>query len=947
MCDGYKIEFYKLLFITNKLRMKKILIAKKITLLLLLMNFSFIKAQGIETLQLNAAEGLRITFIKWDKGFVDFSDLYPLLSLEINDELISTLEASSAEANGQFYFNFSNGIKATVTPQPDVADDYKLTVVFKNTNKTDTIDIANVVPFGQSDDHLYITASGPWSLTRAKIFRPGKTPVDIMLPDNVWELGYSSIELESGYSVCSFARRVDYKDAQRGRWKTRLYPGGSVTYDIYTDVFKGEWQNGLRLMFRDRYLHDLEEFDNSLFEREDLKWIRDKYTILLVMAWDKRFYDRNNLQYTYQSLLNEGKEYFGGYDVFSIWPTWPTLGLDPRNQWDMHADLPGGLKALKNISNDCKAQGTKYFAVYNPWDLSTRSEDPHEGLYKLIKSTNADGVVIDTRGKSSYELQEAADRAKSGVVMYSEGMAVIKDMPGIVSGRAHNAIYMQPMLNLNRLIKPEFSIFRVIDVGEDTFQREVSVSFFNGYGNELNMYNSPRPSYIHEDFLYMGKLTKLLKDNSTVFRNKNWEPLIETRVDNIWVNKWFDNSKTIYTIFSLIPEGFNNPLFEIEPDDETHYVDLYNHTEIVPDTLDGKLYVGAEIESFPEYDLETRKESRVGCIAEFPSLLTYQLQNDNLYFSADKGNKIIVWAGDPSYQNDMKKEFSIQSHDIKLYDLFSDYTGKIVIQLFENKNLLDEGVINVTPGLPRLKSEKEQTELAMSTPQGMIEIPAGEYSFKITHGSEFIQYPDYKTPIEVQVSRFYIDKYPVTNQQYKEFLEATNYVPKDTANFLQHWADGNIRAGEENYPVVNVSIEDAKAYAKWAGKRLPTQIEWQYAAQAGDTSNTYPWGSEFDSTKCNNGIGKPTPVDQFPEGANKYGVMDLVGNVWQLTNDIYNTDGYDYIIIKGGSYFKPTASWWYVQGGPQPLTHIQRLLMVSPGFERNATVGFRCVKDAK
>jgi hypothetical protein len=74
MCDGYKIEFYKLLFIINKLRMKKILISKKITLLLLLMNFSFIKAQGIETLQLNAAEGLRITFIKWDKGFVDFSD---------------------------------------------------------------------------------------------------------------------------------------------------------------------------------------------------------------------------------------------------------------------------------------------------------------------------------------------------------------------------------------------------------------------------------------------------------------------------------------------------------------------------------------------------------------------------------------------------------------------------------------------------------------------------------------------------------------------------------------------------------------------------------------------------------------------------------------------------------------------------------------------------------
>jgi formylglycine-generating enzyme required for sulfatase activity len=101
----------------------------------------------------------------------------------------------------------------------------------------------------------------------------------------------------------------------------------------------------------------------------------------------------------------------------------------------------------------------------------------------------------------------------------------------------------------------------------------------------------------------------------------------------------------------------------------------------------------------------------------------------------------------------------------------------------------------------------------------------------------------------------------------------------------------------------------------------------------------------MDSLKCNTGNGKIDPIGKYANGANSLGIEDLVGNVWQLTADVYQNASYKYIILKGGSHFKPTASWWYVQGGVQPLTHRQQLLRVSPGFERNATVGFRCVSD--
>ena len=120
-----------------------------------------------------------------------------------------------------------------------------------------------------------------------------------------------------------------------------------------------------------------------------------------------------------------------------------------------------------------------------------------------------------------------------------------------------------------------------------------------------------------------------------------------------------------------------------------------------------------------------------------------------------------------------------------------------------------------------------------------------------------VQYPWEDSPRRhhsraIDIAAFYIDQYPVTNQQFAAFLAATKYHPADDHNFLRDWKAGRYPAGWDNKPVTWVSLEDARAYAAWAGKRLPHEWEWQYAAQGTD-GRLYPWGN----APCDTCVPKP------------------------------------------------------------------------------------------
>ena len=197
-----------------------------------------------------------------------------------------------------------------------------------------------------------------------------------------------------------------------------------------------------------------------------------------------------------------------------------------------------------------------------------------------------------------------------------------------------------------------------------------------------------------------------------------------------------------------------------------------------------------------------------------------------------------------------------------------------------------------------LKDKKHSlyTESTSSTLDDMVLIPTGEFQMG---SNDEKAYDDEKPAHTVYIEAFYIDKYPVTNNQYKTFIDANpqwykHHIPKGYHNggYLRHWKGNNYPSGKADHPVVNVSWYAAMAYAEWVGKRLPTEAEWEKAARGGIEGKKYPWGDTIDPTKANYDwhIGEITPVGNYPP--NRYGLHDVCGNVWEWCFDVYDADFY-------------------------------------------------------
>jgi serine/threonine-protein kinase len=208
--------------------------------------------------------------------------------------------------------------------------------------------------------------------------------------------------------------------------------------------------------------------------------------------------------------------------------------------------------------------------------------------------------------------------------------------------------------------------------------------------------------------------------------------------------------------------------------------------------------------------------------------------------------------------------------------------------------------------------------------------------------------PPQETPSHpISVPAFQMDRTEVSNTEYADFVSQTNHAPPS------HWGGNKAPFGQELWPVVNVSFDDAKAFAEWRSKRdkvsyrLPTEEEWEYAARNGEQGDLYPWGPNWKDNAAVLREATPAAVGSRPEGRNKWGVADLIGNVWEWTASkasVYPGNSatvpaeiQDWIAIRGGCYVSDPGR------SDKPVTACMREFV--PPSTKNTLLGFRLVRS--
>jgi serine/threonine protein kinase len=219
-------------------------------------------------------------------------------------------------------------------------------------------------------------------------------------------------------------------------------------------------------------------------------------------------------------------------------------------------------------------------------------------------------------------------------------------------------------------------------------------------------------------------------------------------------------------------------------------------------------------------------------------------------------------------------------------------------------------------------------------PEGMVFIPGG--SFTMGRGKASQENPA-GPPHQVTVTPFFIDKYEVTREAYQKFIKATGHRAPSI------WKNGTFPKGTGRWPVTGISWEDAQKYAKWAGKRLPTEAEWEFAARGSDKF-IYPWGNKFGSDRAN--IARETEqftrAGSYPKGASQYGVYDLAGNAWEWTDSDFVPYPGSPFRLEGCKRCKVLRGGSYVNS-PEYATTTYRLPYESTLLaEPNLYYGFRC-----
>jgi formylglycine-generating enzyme required for sulfatase activity len=620
-------------------------------------------------------------------------------------------------------------------------------------------------------------------------------------------------------------------------------------------------------------------YDASEYDRLELEWTQSSFIQPQMMIHERYFYDPVAGHYTVDRYLDDLEKRYGGIDSVLVWQSYPNIGIDDRNQYDMARDMPGGIDGLQQMVTDFHRRGVRVLFPVMVWDQGTRDEGVPNWIAtaRLMAQIGADGVNGDTLDEVPLAFRVASDETHHPLAFQPENLTIDEGLLWNNLSWGYWDYSFIPTVGIYKWLESRHMVNICRRWARDKTD-DLQHAFFNGVGYESweniwGIWNQITP----RDAEALRRIATIERAMAPMLVSADWEPHTPTLQYGVFASKFPGRDRTLWTLVNRNEYNVRGQQIKVPyPPEGRPCFDLWHGVSLTPVAVDSQ-----ERSAVLSFDIEAHGFGAVLCTEGPPGVPPLGMKTEP----------------DPNVAKLMAKMRDLAMTPLASYS--------------HEWKFLPQRIVEIAP-----------TQPAATAPSGMVPIPGATFEFRVS-GIEIegendiavdVQYPWDHAPRRhhlqtLKIKPLYIDKFPVSNAEFKRFLDAAHYHPKSGHNFLRDWKNNTYPDGWANKPVTWVALDDARAYAQWAGKRLPHEWEWQYAAQGTD-GRLYPWGNEWNAsavppTDKGRVMREPTDVNAYPQGASPFGVMDLVGNVWQWAEEF--TDEHTRAAILRGGELLPTA----------------------------------------
>lgn len=594
-------------------------------------------------------------------------------------------------------------------------------------------------------------------------------------------------------------------------------------------------------------------YDGSLYGRPDLAWAADCRVVSQVWLWDELLFDEAAGRFTPERLVADAQERFGGFDGIVLWHAYPVIGIDDRNQWDYYRLVPG----LPRLVADLHALGVRVFLNYNPWDVGTRrGDDDAVELAGLVAALAADGVFLDTLKEGGGALLDSLAEARAGVAVEGEStvpLARVEDHP--LSWAQWFADSDVPGVVRSHWYERRHMMHHVRRWHRDHHE-ELQSAWLNGIG--VMVWEVVFGSWVgwsERDAAILTAMSRAQRSLRHLLADGVWTPLDGLAAgsdgDGLFAGTWAGQDERLVTVVnrSAADATARVPVTDAEVE---RAFDVWAGERV--DVVDGIAEVTVPAGGIGGLWLAAT-DSDVSWLSSAPELPPARFP----YRRSERTPVATTGSSRPS-------------------------VGHVVIDagrhpLTVRYRCRETGIYDDAPFVDEWKP----------LPPRLHDVRTLERCLVLDH------------PVAVALQG-------VDEQSFAHFLTQSRYVPRHVDGHRPSWLDQDPSTCSAERPVVEVGLEDARAYAAWAGARLPTEDEWQVAASLA-------------------------------------GWRRLSPAVWNLTESEHRDGRTRFAILKGGSSYEATGSGWYVEGGLMAPDRSLKHLVPGLGLDRSPTVGFRLAWD--